>query len=74
MPWRGTTRLRQGSWPADFDARGEPCLDFALQPTDGTRSDLDTPREAFFGLHLVDHGAAKSRDLADLRQAQDLNG
>lgn len=74
MPRRGTSRQHQGRRPADFDASGKPRLDFALQPTDGARSDLDPPREAFFGLHLVDHGAAKSRDLADLRQAQDLNG
>jgi hypothetical protein len=74
MPRRGTARSRRGHWPADFYARGEPRLDFALQPSDGPRSDLDSFREALFGLHLVNHGAAKPRDLADLRQAQNLNG
>ena len=57
-----------------LDAARKPELNFGLHPTDGAQTNAHPARKSSFGLQLVNHGASKAGDFADLRETENLYG
>ena len=55
-----------------FDAAREPVLNFRFHPPHSTQAYTHSSRKSAFGLELVNHGASKAGDLADLWESEDL--
>jgi hypothetical protein len=56
-----------------LDSLRQPGLHFALDPTHGSRSNLDPVGESLLSLELVNHGPLQAGCLANHGQAQNMD-